>query len=255
MEKISSDDILANSINITIEKISERTKTRQVALEVKERSDWINEGLNVIHEVSRINENSIEILTDRINKKISEYSGAFLTSFFIYYKDEETEEECLKSVSTFGLDRSRAYNKTIKIGEGVVGSVAIERKKQYYEKIPSDYHIIVSGLSEMKPISILVQPLEYEGEFYGILEIAFLKKLQVFELDFFEAVSKEIALSIKNILNNISTKKLIEKMQFQTTEIEKTQKMLQTKVKEITIKEKEAHEREVALKRELEGCK
>ena len=248
IKELGSDDILASSINITIDKILERSKVRENALQVKERSDWITEGLNIIHEASRIDEDSIEILTDRINKKISAYSDAFLTTFFISSTDEESGQEYLSAISTFGLDKSRAYNKTIKLGEGVVGSVAIERKKQYFEKIPDDYHIIVSGLSEMKPISILVQPLEYEGEFYGILEIAFLKKLEVFELDFFESASKEIALSFKNIINNISTKKLIEKMKFQTNEIEETQKMLQSKIKEVTLKEKEAHEREVALK-------
>ncbi|MBN2664781.1 MAG: PAS domain S-box protein [Bacteroidales bacterium] len=247
LEEISSNDTLAKSINVTIDTIEERTNSRHEALVIKERTDWINEGLNIIHEAARINENSVEILTDRINSEISSYSDAFLSSFFILYEDEEKGEKYLKAVSTFGLEKNRAFHKIIKLGEGVVGSVALERKKQYFDKIPEDYHIIVAGLSEMKPISILVQPLEYEGEFYGILEIAFLKKLEEFELLFFEKASSEIALSIKNILNNISTNKLLDKMKLQTEEIEKAQELLQAKIKEISSKEKEANESEAAM--------
>ncbi len=247
LEEISENDLVAVSINKTIDAIQERAKSRKESLIVKERTEWINKGLSIIHEASKIGENSIEILTDKINSKISTYSDAFLSSFFIIFNDEKNNETVLKSVSTFAIDKRKAYNKIIKFGEGVVGSVAIERKKQYFDKIPDDYHIIIGGLSEMKPKSILVQPLEYEGEFYGILEIAFLKRLQDFELEFFDKASAEIALSIKNILNNISTNSLLDKMKLQTKEIEKAQELLQAKIKEITSKEKEAVEREAAM--------
>ena len=248
LEQKNSDDILAISINSTTEKIKKRSIARKEALETKQKTDWINDGLNIIHEAARIEEDSIEILIDKINEKISTYSGAFLSSFFIYYVDNETNEKYLESVSTYGLDKNRAFQRKINVGDGVVGSVALERKKQYFEKIPSDYKIIVSGLSEMKPKSILVQPLEYEGEFYGILEIAFLKKLKDFELSFFDEASKEIALATKNITGNISTNELLEKMKSQTKEINKTKELLENKIKEITKKEQESSKREADLK-------
>ncbi|MBN2662954.1 MAG: PAS domain S-box protein [Bacteroidales bacterium] len=241
-----SSDKLGNSINEAIQAINERSVHRTKALEIEKKNDWITEGLNIIHDAARVTDDSLEELADKINEKVSVYSDAFLSSVFIYF-EEENEEPILKSVSTFGLDKKRAFKKEIKLGEGVVGSVALERKTQYFDKIPSDYHIIVGGLSYMKPRSILVQKLEYEEDFYGILEIAFLRKLEKHELEFFDAASAEIALSVKNLISNIKTKNLLEKMKVQTAEIEKTKEMLQVKVKEISKKEREAKDNQATM--------
>lgn len=239
-------DKLGNSINDAIKAIKERSVQRNEALEIEKKNDWITEGLNIIHDAARVTDNSLEELTDKINQKVSVYSNAFLSSVFIYF-EEENQEPVLRAVSTFGLDKKRAFKKEIKLGEGVVGSVALERKTQYFDKIPHDYHIIVGGLSNMKPQSILVQKLEYEEEFYGILEIAFLRKLEKHELDFFDAASAEIALSVKNLSSNIKTNNLLEKMKIQTAEIEKTKEMLQAKIKEISKKEKVAKDNQATM--------
>lgn len=246
LKTYGKNDKIGNSINDAIQAINERSVYRSKALEIEKRNDWITEGLNIIHDAARVTDNSLEELTDKINQKVSVYSNAFLSSVFIYF-EEENQEPVLRSVSTFGLDKKRAFKKEIKLGEGVVGSVALERKTQYFDKIPDDYHIIVGGLSYMKPQSILVQKLEYEGEFYGILEIAFLRKLEKHELDFFDAASAEIALSVKNLSSNIKTNSLLEKMKIQTAEIEKTKEMLQSKIKEISKKEKEAKDNQATM--------
>ena len=124
----------------------------------------------------------------------------------------------------------------------------MERKVQYFKVIPDDYKTIITGLGEMKPKSILLQPLEYENEFFGIIEIAFLRYLDDYEIEYFKKVSSEIALSIKNILNNIAKEKLVEQLKNQTEEIEKAQKQLQEKVKELQTKEREASERESIMR-------
>ncbi len=246
LKSYGDDDIIATSINNAIDAIEKRAEKRQKALESEKKNDWINEGLNLLHEAARVTDNSLEALTDKINQKISIYTNAFLSAIFIYNQDQDNKNT-LSAVSTFGIDKKRAFKKNIQLGEGVVGSVAQEKKTQYFDKVPDDYQIIVGGLSEMKPKSILVQTLSYEGEFFGILEIAFLRKLQKFELDFFQAASAEIALSVKNLLGNIETDKLLEKMKVQTTEIEKTKEELQTKIDVITEKEKESLENQAAM--------
>jgi len=246
MNTYGEADKLSNSINDAIESINKRSTQRKQALEIEKRNDWITEGLNIIHDAARITDNSLEKLTDKINQKVSVYSNAFLSSIFINF-EEEGQTPVLKAISTFGLDKKRAFKSEINFGEGVVGSVALERKTQYFDKIPKDYHIIVGGLSNMKPKSILVQKLEYEGKFFGILEIAFLRKLEKHELEFFESASAEIALSIKNLIDSIKTNNLLDKMKVQTAEIEKTKDMLQLKIKEISKKEKEAKERQAAM--------
>ncbi len=237
LKPVSADDMLAKSINSTLAAIKERSKVRKEALENKEKNEWISNGLNLLHDASKIEENSIEKLVDNINIQIVKYTDAFIST--IYITRSVDDKNILEAVSTFGLDKKRAFKHTVEFGEGVVGSVALERKRQYFAEIPEDYVVIIGGLAEMKPQSILIQPLEYENDFVGILEIAFLKKLTDYELKFFKSASTEIALSIKNIQNNIARNQLVEKMKRQTEEIEKAQKLLEAKIKELRRKEKE----------------
>jgi PAS domain S-box-containing protein len=237
LEELSEKDEIAQSINQAIKAIKERRISRMKVEENKRRDEWVNNGLNKLHEASKIEENSITKLADKINDTISVYSDAFLSTIFLAKKDEKTGEQYLEAISTFGFNEKRAFKKIIKYGEGIVGTVALEKKKQYIDKIPDDYHIIISGLSEMKPKSILVVPLIFEDEFLGILEVSFLKILEEYELKFFELASSEIALSLKNILSNILRNKLVENLQQQTVEVEKTQKLLQDKIDELKKKE------------------
>ncbi len=247
MKSKGDSDQLASSINLVIDSIKRNTLVRRKEYEIKQKNDWINEGINKINEASKIKDNSIENLADKINEKIAVFTDAFLSSIFINVEEPDTKQKYLEAVSTFGLKKKRAFKKKILFGEGIVGTVAKERKAQYFDKIPENYSVIVGGLEEMKPKSILVQPLEYEGEFFGILEIAFLKKLQDFELRFFQLVSSEIALSIRNIMNNIYRNSLLEKMKAQTIEIEKSKKLLEKKINELRIKEAESEKNQVEL--------
>lgn len=247
LEPLSDEDIIAVSINEATDAIVDRQKSRQETVEQQRRAEWISDGLNVLHEATRVTEHrKIEDLTDQINKSISVYSNSFLTS--IYLIENINNEQKLRAVSTFGLNTKYAFNKEINLGEGIIGTVALERKTQYYKVVPDDYEVIVTGLAEMKPKSILVQPLEYEKEFFGILEIAFLRNLEQYEIDFFTLASSEIALSIKNLLNNISNADLVEQMRKQKEEIEKAQILLQEKIKESQQNEKESTEREAIMR-------
>ncbi len=233
LASVNENDHLAKSINQTIEKINGREQKRKETILQKEKNDWINTGLNILHEKTRITSNSLEELTDKMNEVIVSYTEAFISSFFITETGQYSSTEYLKAISTFGIDQKKAHEKVINLGEGVVGSVAKEKKRQYLEKIEKNYHIVIAGLSEMQPKSMLVQPLIYENKLYGVLEIAFLKNLQQYELNFFERAATEIALSIKNILGNISTNKLLSQMQTQEKELESLQEDLKNKDAEI----------------------
>jgi len=247
LESLGNNDLLASSINSTIDTIVERDRVRENASENKRKNEWINDGLILIHEASKIDENSIKKLADSINEKLSVYTNAFISTIFIVENNKDSNTKYLEAISTIGLKQRRAFKKRIQYGEGVVGTVALEKKIQYFKNIPDDYYIIVGGLSEMKPKSILVQPLEYEKEFLGIIEIAFLKELDDYELRFFKSASTEIALSIKNVINTITRNELLDKMKKQTTEIEKAKKLLENKINELRIKEKESEENRAVL--------
>lgn len=233
----SKEDTVAQVLSATVSAITKRQETRRQIEEEKQKEDWINEGLNKIHEASKAEKITYEGLANTLNETLTSYSDSFLS--IIYIVREKDKVQYLESVSTIGLSEQKALKKQIEFGDGVVGAIALEREMMYFNKIPDDYHIIISGLSEMKPKSILILPLMFENELYGIIEIAFLRILKDYELKFFETVSTEIALSFKNIMSSLQTEKLLEQMKEKNKQIEKAQKELQKKIDELKQKDLE----------------
>lgn len=238
-------DIVAQALSETLEAISKRQKIRKQIEQEKQKEDWINEGLNKIHEASKTEKDTYEGLANVLNETITSYSDAFLS--IIYIVEQKDKVKFLKSISAIGLSEQKAFKKEIEFGDGVVGAVALEKKTMYFDKIPDDYHIIVSGLSLMKPKSILVLPLMFENELYGIIEISFLRILKDYELKFFETASTEIAISFKNISNALQTEKLLQQMKEKNEQIEKAQTELQKKIEELKQKDMETRIKEADL--------
>lgn len=245
LEPKSDKDIIAQKINFTLNEIIVNQNQKKQLANSQKKNEWVNLGLNKIHEIiSTQTFNSLDELINSINQQIAIFTDAIVSTIYL----AENEKNSLKAISTFGNEKKFAFDKEINFGEGIVGTIALERKQTYYEKIPEDYQFVITGLGNIKPQAILIQPLEYENEFYGIIEIAFLRKLDSYELEFFNKSATEIALAIKNIQNNIARDSLLNALKNQTAKIDEVQKLLEQKKKELNQKEKDITERENIIK-------
>ncbi len=238
------DDRLAESINYALTKILDRWKRRNQIEISKQRTDWINTGLAKIYEATRVEQNSLEIMTNRVLETLIEYTGAFLGGLFIYEEDKNV----LKAYATFAYEDPRVFKREIALGEGLVGNVALERKRRYITDIPKDYNVIIVGLGETKPKSIIIQPLIFENELLGILELAFLKELEDYELEFIDKAALTISQAIKTIKINIRTEQLLEQSQKQAKELEEARQLLQKHIAELEKREKELQENQARMK-------
>ncbi len=242
----NENDMLAKSINYSINEIVKRWKTREIVEENKEKTKWISDGITQIQVAVRIGDRSIEEISDNIIKTLAKYLDAYLAGFFLY-NDNNKDDIFLTALSTYAYENKKSYNKIIRLREGLIGTVAVEKKQIYLEKIPSDYKHILSGLGESKPKSILLLPLIYEDEFLGVIELAFLKKFTPIKKEFIDKAIEHITLSIKTINTNISTTKLLQKSQKQTQELEKTHKLLESNLEEVKKSQKKAQVREAEM--------
>ena len=74
-------------------------------------------------------------------------------------EDEETE---LQLIASYGYKERKAVANRFKLGEGLVGQAALERKPILITQAPEDYIKIASGLGEAAPINIIVLPVLFE---------------------------------------------------------------------------------------------
>jgi methyl-accepting chemotaxis protein len=253
----SEPDNLGNSL------LNMRTSLVQ-ASQREEREKFATVGLARIGDILRQNAENLEQLCDKVIEEVVRYMRS--NQGFIFVKEGEGENEKLELMAARAWERKKFMQKTVEIGEGLVGQAAIEKQTIYITKIPNHYVHITSGLGEANPNSILIVPLKSEAEVVGVIELASFERYEESEIKFLEKVGESIASTILTTRNNQKNKELLEKskvlaeqMQSQEEEIRQNMEEMQATQEEMQRKNREierllgvSNQKEAELKLKLE---
>jgi signal transduction histidine kinase/DNA-binding response OmpR family regulator/HAMP domain-containing protein len=114
-----------------------------------------------------------------------------------------------------------------RVGEGLVGQCAFEKKRILITDVPSDYVKITSGLGESKPLSILVLPVLFEGDVRAVIELASFQRFSQTHQDFLDQLMESIGIVLNNIEANSRTEELLKQSQSLANELQSQQDQLQ----------------------------
>ncbi|MFD0354300.1 HAMP domain-containing protein [Streptomyces sp. NPDC127110] len=119
-------------------------------------------------------------------------------------------------------------------GEGLIGTVAEEKRTVLVENTPPGYLKISSGLGEARPAHVIVLPVLFEGKVLGVIELASFTPFTQIQKDFLSQIAEMIGTSVNTISVNSKTEMLLKQSQEMTEqlrersdELENRQKALQ----------------------------
>lgn len=204
--------------NKELEKVSEENRYR----------NYLLKGGNELSEILR-GENEIEELSQNIIQKVCNYTGAQVGALYINL----SREKILELAAAYAYDKNNEV-KRIAHGEGLVGQVAIDRKKIWFTEVPPNYMKISSSLGNIQPKNILVNPVLYNNELKAVLEIGFANSISRINMDFIDQVSESIAVAINSVQYRLQMHELYEKTQEQSQELEAQQEELRQTNNELT---------------------
>jgi len=179
-----------------------------------ERRNWTNKGHAIFGEILRQRSHELGKLTDDIIKNLVYYLKANQGGLFLLNDSGDISK--IELVSAFAYDRKKFFERNINIGDGLIGTVALERNTVYLKEIPDDYIEIESGLGDARPKSLLIVPLKFEEDILGIVEIASFKEFQDFEIKFIEEVAQSIASTLLTAKINARTQQLLDESRKQS---------------------------------------
>lgn len=230
----SDNDTLGNSL------IDMRNRLQEVTREDKIRN-WANEGQAKFGEILRQYSDDIDMLGNKVIIEAVEYLEASQGALFVL--KEEGDNSSLEMLSAYAFKRKKFIEKRIEIGEGLAGQAFEEGKIIYLTDIKSDHYDIQTGLGESRPSSLLIVPLKQEDRVEGIIEIASLKIIEKYQIDFIEAIGESIASSLSAGKVNQRTKKLLEETQQKAEEMKAQEEELRQNMEELAATQEQMERR------------
>lgn len=253
MERLAKHD---HSIDIPFRERQDEVGTISRALGVFKdmaiatyQSEWVKTGVGELS--ARIQQaGTMRDFAEALLQDITPRLNAGVGLFFRY--DAATQE--LGLAGSYGYRERRHAVTTYKLGEGLVGQCAIERKPILLSPVPDDYIRIHSGTGEASPICILLMPILVQDRLLGVLELASFKPFDSMCQHLVEEAAVVVALSLDNLSRAIKTGELLEQSQRQAQQLQVAEEELRIQQEELrTTNEQlqEKSERLIASEEEL----
>ena len=234
-----------------LKQASEEEHRRKI--EDKERS-WTAEGIAKINEILRLSSDKLEDLAFNLIMEITTYSSAQVGALYILSENDKGESN-IDMIAAYAYDRRKFINKTINIGEGLVGRCVQENETIYLSEVPDNYLSIKSGLGESNPVSILIAPLHLNENVYGVIELASFSLFEPYKINFIETIGESIASSISKVKINLQTTHLLEQTRKQAEEMAAQEEEMRQNMEELRLTQELSAVREEKLKKEIETLK
>ena len=169
------------------------------------QQDWLKTGQMQLNDQIRGEQKIIQLAENIINF-ITPYVEAQVGIFYLW------TGEHLKMVATYAYTWRKHLVNEFKMGEGIVGQVALERKMFVITYPPENYLSIQTHSGESQPKIILAIPFLYEDTLKGVVELASLKEFTGTQIEFLNQVMSSIGVVIHTAESRTQMQALLKKI-------------------------------------------
>ncbi len=207
----SNEDDLALSLNRMLGTLEDA--------QIKNRDqDWLKSGQADLNETIS-GERNLEELCRNGLAFIAAYVDAQVGTLFVH----EPEKEELRLLASYAFRERKGLGNRFRLGEGLVGQAALEKKRIVFSQVPDDYITIESSLGATVPKTIIALPLIYNDKVRGVVELGSVSRFTKLEGDFIELAGSVMAVSIYSAMFNAKLQTLFEQTKRQSEELQRQQ--------------------------------
>ena len=167
----------------------------------------------------------------------------------VIYQMESEESASMVLLSAFASDGPDGQLRRLKVGEGLVGQCAAEKRRMLIGNLPESTIPIRSGLFEAVPRNVIVLPVLFEDRVKAVIELASLSTFTASHLAFLEQLTASIGIVLNSIEATMQTEGLLKQSQQLATELQTQQKELQQTNEQLAQKAQQLAEQNVEVER------
>ena len=158
-------------------------------------------------------------------------------------------EDALRLLSAYADDGITGHPRQIRVGEGLVGQCAADRRRLLITELPTHAVPIGSALFKVVPHNIIVLPILFENQVKAVIELASVTKFTALQTMFLEQLTDSIGIVLNSIEATMQTEGLLTQSQQLAGELQTQQKELQQTNDQLEQKAQQLAERNVEVER------
>ncbi|MFO1499525.1 MAG: response regulator [Verrucomicrobiota bacterium] len=167
---------------------------------------------------------------------------------FFKMEGEDTDLQ-LKLLASYAHRHRGTVGEMVRLGEGLVGQCAFEKKPIHLTGVEAPDFLISSGLVETKPQTIVVLPVLFEGQTKAVIELASIGTFTATHLAFLEQLTESIGIVLNTIEATMRTEGLLKQSQQLASELQTRQTELQRTNEELAEKARQLAEQNAEVER------
>jgi CheY-like chemotaxis protein/signal transduction histidine kinase len=168
----------------------------------------------------------------------------------VIYQMESEDSEGMVLLSGFAGDGENGHLRQLKLGEGLIGQCALEKRRMLITDLSPDRTVTIrSGLVEAVPRNLIVLPILFEDRVKAVIELASLGAFTASHLAFLEQLTASIGIVLNSIEATMQTEGLLKQSQQLAAELQAQQKELQQTNEQLAQKAQQLAEQNVEVER------
>src|SRR6266478_5534149 len=167
----------------------------------------------------------------------------------VIYQMESDESAEMVLLSAFAGDGEDGHLRRLKIGEGLVGQCAAEKRRMLITDLPPNTIAVRSGLFQAVPRNVIVLPVLFEDRVKAVIELASLGAFTTSHLAFLEQLTASIGIVLNSIEITMQTEGLLKQSQQLAAELQTQQTELQQTNEQLAQKAQQLAEQNVEVER------
>ncbi|WP_402718314.1 response regulator [Janthinobacterium rivuli] len=144
------------------------------------------------------------------------------------------EDGSLRRTAVYGFNDQGVKDKQVfKLGEGLVGETAREKRLKHVQQVPDNYLTVTSSLGRGTPLELVLTPVNNEGVVNGVIELGFTHPVSARAKEWLNLIAANVGTSLEAALYRQRLQNVLEETQQLNEELEVQQEELRTANEEL----------------------
>jgi HAMP domain-containing protein/CheY-like chemotaxis protein/signal transduction histidine kinase len=172
---------------------------------------------------------------------LSELTALVNAQLGVIYQVIGDEAQKLQLLASYADDGIYGHPEQLRLGEGVIGQCAADKRRILITEVPSHAVPIGSALFKATPRNLVTLPVLFENQVKAVIELASLSEFTTLQLMFLDQLTTNIGIVVNSIEATMQTEGLLKQsqqlageLQAQQRELQQSNELLEQKATQLT---------------------